>query len=284
LHQTGLKYSFEYANNIKSGIFGTTAYSSVLLCLIIPSIILKISNTTTKLINRIQYCFIFSFLITLFFYLSARFAIALTLLQFFLHFVSSSSLKLKLQNLFVILIFSILLLTILNSINNAINVDDKYNLQETFDKTFYLIDQDNFFKIRDLDRLVLNYVPIYHAINNFDFFNLIFGTGLRTSSQVIYQTQYELLNLFGINAVLNKNPGTTAFSAIFIETGLVGCILLFSLSIISFYSLIKQKYKIYFCFLPLFFMMQIFIINSFDMIIFYILLIPNFIEKIFQKN
>jgi hypothetical protein len=135
-----------------------------------------------------------------------------------------------------------------------------------------------------IERMILNYIPLYHIFSDFNLSNFLFGTGLRTVSFEIYQTQYELLNLHGIKAGLTTNFGTTGFATILIESGIIGYLLILILSLANIKDLYNENYPLSICLIPSIFILNLFIINSFDLIIFYILLIPGMIKNIYKIN
>ncbi len=282
---TGNKYSIEYANNQLFGILGTTAYTASLLCLTMPSVFLSLSNQKIELNEQFKYCFFLSFIFCTLFYLGARFGLLFLIIFFILFFFSSLKLKKKIYILLIFFLFSTTLLLLLHFTNYFLNQEYHYSIIDIIKSNSPIIEKgESKGNFRDFDRILLNYIPVYHLFSDFNLSNFLFGTGLRTVSVEIYQTQYELLNLYGINADLTTNFGTTGFATILIETGIIGYLLILILSLANIKDLYNENYPLSICLIPSIFILNLFIINSFDLIIFYILLMPGMIEDIFKIN
>jgi len=131
----------------------------------------------------------------------------------------------------------------------------------------------------DIDRKI--YIPAgFMSINN-GWKNFLFGYGFRTHGIIISP---HLKNLYIKNgfpekaAKINKDAGTEAFTALLIDTGIIGILLL----IINFLFVAKQiyiqkknQYKFLFLFCLLFTFLWLIIINMVDILLFYLLIMPH---------
>jgi len=285
----GVKYYYEYAN-FKYGFMSTSAYCAAILSLTFPSIINNILNSSKNYKFQNLNIFILIFYFILFLYLSSRLGIILWLLFFtFLIFSLFKKYQKKFFNkifkyflLFLFLVFVSFLFIIL--LDELTHIETKHKVINIYDSFSIFATKNGIYRLRDLDRILLNYIPLVHIYENFNLFNFLFGHGLRTGSFVISMTQHEILNQYGIFSSYTDNPGTTAFAHILIETGIVGFVSILILSMSNFIILNKLKYPIFISVIPLIFLTSIFIINSFDIILFYIILIPNFLKDIFKVN
>lgn len=287
---TGNKYGLEYANFPDFGILATSAYLSPLLCLMIPSTFICISNHNIKLDEFLKYCFFLSLIFSTLFFLSSRFSLAFLLIYFFLFLFTKIKILKKIQVIILFVVFSVIILLLLDFANYFLDKPNQYYFFDILKSLSPVIENGSYEhgnyggKFRDIDRILMNYIAILHMFNDFNLYNILFGTGLRTVSLIIYETQFEILNFYGITSSLSTNVGTTGFATILIETGITGYLLILILSIVNTINLYKKKFPIMVCVIPSIFVLNLFIINSFDLILFYVLLIPGMIEEIYKIN
>jgi hypothetical protein len=128
--------------------------------------------------------------------------------------------------------------------------------------------------LQDIDRRVWNASAILALSDNA--FNFLFGWGLRTSGYIVAPYVYDLfLEALG-SAIYHEDVGTPGFAALAVDSGTLG---LFLIAAILIFCLVKiyrtsGKIELFLLFAPFAFFLQLFVMNIFDVLPFYLAIMP----------
>jgi hypothetical protein len=128
--------------------------------------------------------------------------------------------------------------------------------------------------LHDIDRKIWNTSAILALNDNTS--NALFGWGLRTSGYIVAPYVYNLfLGTLGTASYV-EDVSTPGFAALAVDTGLVG---LFLMSMILIFCLVEvyragQKGYLFILFVPIAYILQLFVMNIFDVLLFYLAIMP----------
>jgi hypothetical protein len=131
-------------------------------------------------------------------------------------------------------------------------------------------------ELQDITRKVWNESALV-ALSE-DNFYWLFGWGLRTGGYIVAPYAYDLFTLAGVQTTsYRENIGTPGFAALALDSGVIGLSLL---AMVTFYCILeiwhtRKKLELFLLFGPVAFIIQLFIMNIFDVILFYIALMPG---------
>lgn len=258
-------------------IFGATAYVSVIYLMIIPAGFVLIKQSKKYFLTGVL-LISFSVVVSIFFgsRISLIYIIFLVLFFFVEH--------LRKKNYFYTFVISSFILILILLVVHYVY---KLNIYFTFIEDLYLT-IENFFSteksLKDIDRRVWNISAIEAIRENIP--NFLFGWGYRTSGYIIAPYVYDLFIEFGISRDYNLDVSATGFTALLVDTGFIG-ILMFIVLIFSSTSQIffkSNKLDIFILISPIYFTLIFFVINITDVILYYLILMPNGLYLYFLKK
>jgi hypothetical protein len=131
------------------------------------------------------------------------------------------------------------------------------------------------FDAQDIQRKIWNISAIQAISDNP--INLVFGYGLRTSGFIVAPYVFKLLSRVRENATYNEAVGTPGFANLAVDTGALGLFLLLVLFLICLIKISKVSgnFELFLLFSPVAFILQLFVINIFDVLLFYLALMPG---------
>jgi hypothetical protein len=150
--------------------------------------------------------------------------------------------------------------------------------------TFYLGDEASYNPdLQDIDRRVWNTSAILALSDNS--FNFLFGWGLRTSGYIVAPYVYDLFLEARGSAIYDEDVATPAFASLAVDSGVLGLFLITAILIFCLGNiyLISGKIELFLLFAPTAFILQLFVMNIFDILLVYLAIMPCGLYDILAK-
>lgn len=260
-------------------LFGSTAYVTCIYFIIIPAALIVIKNDNSKNRNVAWLCL--AVVIATQILYNSRSGMIIVFIFLALYFIQNfySSRTVKGFIVFVpLLAMAILFQVYFNENRVGTIIEDLANTLGLGDPTRYNPD------LQDIDRRVWNYGAIIALLDNT--FNFIFGWGLRTSGYIIAPYVYDLFMAARGKAKYINDVATPAFSGLAIDTGALGLLLIFALWVYSMLTIYRRnrRMELFMLLMPTAFILQLFVINIFDVVLLYLALMPFGICYVLTTN
>lgn len=149
--------------------------------------------------------------------------------------------------------------------------------------TLHLSDVSNYNpELQDIKRKVWNTSAILALSENA--YNFLFGWGLRAGGYIVSPYVYDLFLQAGVNAVYSEGVGTPGFAAIATDSGIVGLLLLAAILFFCIKQIQKEgRNDLFMFFAPIAFVLQLFVMNIFDVLLFYFSIMPYGANVVLSK-
>lgn len=252
-------------------LFGSTGYVVAVYIVFVPAALITIVKDTAARSN-VGWITLGLSLVTQVLY-NSRSGILIILFMFGLFFLQYGKRFRVMKGVTIFVPFICLMLvfqTFVNEVSVENFVDDMLN-------TLYMTDaaeQNNVTNLQDIDRRVWNTSAVIALSGNM--FNFFFGWGLRTSGFIVAPYVYDLFSEARGSAVYTDDVGTPGFASMAIDSGVIGLFLIVIILIFCLMELskISGKGKLFLLFAPAAFILQLFVINIFDVLLFYLAIMP----------
>lgn len=250
-------------------IFGSTGYVVSVFIVFIPAALLTIKNDTPARVN-IAWLTLGLSLMTQMLYgsRSGMLIIVIFLGLFFFQY----GLRLRVVKGFLLFIPLMGLGLLFQVYFNEVPIEsiflDMLNTLHLSDPGSYNPD------LQDIDRRVWNASAILALTDNA--FNFLFGWGLRTSGYIVAPYVYDLFFNARGRATYSDDVGTPGFAALAVDGGVLGLLLI---AMILIFCLVKicrtsDKIQLFLLFAPVAFILQLFVMNIFDVLLLYLAIMP----------
>lgn len=249
-------------------LFGSTAYVATLFIVIIPAslcVVVTGSRVRVRLAWLVVALIFFNQLLY-----GSRSGILIVLIFTGFYLVQHIA---RIGYIKTILMF-ILSIGVVILLQNYLNEQPIEEIFQDLLNTFYIGNLPDY-EMKDIDRKVWNLAALLALSDNF--FNFIFGWGLRTSGFIVAPFVYELFMDLRGWADFDLDVSTTGFAALAVDGGLL-CIAFTFILVLNSAKLIFSLNRKYFLFLslaPIVMFLQLFVMNVFDVLLFWLSILPG---------
>ncbi|MCH8246839.1 MAG: hypothetical protein IH951_10570 [Bacteroidetes bacterium] len=260
-------------------MFGSTGYVVCVYYIIIPATLITIKNYNRRRANLAWFVLAFALTVQMLYNSrSGMLAIVVFTSLFVLQNLQSRRVMKGLMVFIPLVGFAVLFQVFFNQIDPSIIFEDLLNTLGIGNPARYNPD------LQDIDRRIWNYSAILALSDNT--FNLLFGWGTRTSGYIVAPYVYDLFLEAHGQAVFREDVATPGFAALAVDTGLIGLLLIFSLLMSCLVGIYRLHRKVDFVVLliPTAFVLQLFIMNIFDVILLYLVLMPSGLALALAKS
>ena len=250
-------------------IFGSTGYVVSVYIVFIPAALITIKNDAPARGN-IGWLTLALSLMTQVLY-GSRSGI-LIILIFLSLFIFQYSLRLRVVKGFLLFIPLIGLMLLFQVFFNEISIESIFT---DLLSTLHLKDASSYNpNLQDIDRRIWNFSAILALSDNA--FNFLFGWGLRTSGYIVAPYVYDLFFEALGSAIYNEDVGTSGFAALAVDGGCLGLFLIATILIFCIVKIYRTsgKSELFLLFAPIAFILQLFVMNIFDVLLLYLSIMP----------
>jgi len=250
-------------------IFGATGYVVSVYFVIIPATLITIKNDNWRHANLAWFVLALSFLVQVLYNSRSGMLLIIAFTGLFVlqNFRNRHTIKGLL--VFIPLVgLAILFQILFNELDVSLIYLDLIN-------TIGLGDSDQYNPLQDIDRKIWNFAALIALVDNP--YNLFFGWGTRTSGYIVAPYVYDLFLAAGTDIPYRDDVATPGFAAIAVDTGMIGLLLIFSLLVSCLAKINRQPYKVdlFILFAPMLFVLDLFVMNIFNVMLLYLALMPN---------
>lgn len=250
-------------------IFGSTGYVVSVYFVIIPATLITIVNDNWRRANFAWFVLAFALAVQMLYNSRSGMLVIVAFVGLFvLQNFQSRRVMTGLMAFIPLVGLAILFQVFFNEIDPTSIFQDLLNTVGLGDPARYNLD------LQDIDRKIWNFSAILALSDNA--YNLLFGWGMRTSGYIVAPYVYDLFLEARGFAVYTEDVATPGFAALAVDTGLVGLLLVFSLLVSCLVGIYKQQRKVdlIVLFAPTAFVLQLFVMNIFDVMLLYLALMP----------
>ena len=250
-------------------IFGATGYVVSVYFVIIPATLITIKNNNWRHANFAWFVLALSFLVQVLYNSRSGMLLIIAFTGLFVlqNFRNRHTIKGLL--VFIPLVgLAILFQILFNEVDMSLIYLDLIN-------TVGLGDSDQYNPLQDIDRKIWNVSALIALVDNP--YNLFFGWGTRTSGYIVAPYVYDLFLAAGTSIPYRDDVATPGFAAIAVDTGMIGLLLIFSLLVSCLAKIKRQLHKVdlFILFAPMLFVLDLFVMNIFNVMLLYLALMPN---------
>ena len=250
-------------------IFGSTGYTVSVFIVFIPAALITIKNDTQAR-GKIGWFTLALSLATVLLY-NSRSGI-LIIVIFLGLFILQYKLRLHVVRGFLAFIpligLALLFQVFFNEVPIEVIFEDLLNTLHLSDAASYNPD------LQDIDRRVWNASAILALSDNA--FNFLFGWGLRTSGYIVAPYVYDLFWIARGRAIYQEDVATPGFAALAVDSGVVGLFFMVAILISCLVKIYRTsgKIELFLLFAPIAFILQLFVMNIFDVLLLYLAIMP----------
>jgi len=250
-------------------IFGATGYVVSVYFVIIPATLITIKNDNWRHANLAWFVLALSFLVQVLYNSRSGMLLIIAFTGLFVlqNFRNRHTIKGLL--VFIPLVgLAILFQILFNEVDMSLIYLDLIN-------TVGLGDSDQYNPLQDIDRKIWNFAALIALVDNP--YNLFFGWGTRTSGYIVAPYVYDLFLAAGTAIPYRDDVATPGFAALAVDTGMIGLLLIFSLLVSCLAKIKRQLHKVdlFILFAPMLFVLDLFVMNIFNVMLLYLALMPN---------
>jgi uncharacterized membrane protein len=250
-------------------IFGSTGYVASLFIVFIPAALITIKNDARARVNIAWLTLALSLMTQMLYNSRSGMLIILIFLSLFILQYGSRPRVVKGFLSFIPLIgLGLLFQVYFNEIPIELIFQDMLNTLHLSEVGSYNPD------LQDIDRRVWNLSAMLALTDNA--FNLLFGWGLRTSGYIVAPYVYDLFREARGTAIYSEDVGTPGFAALAVDSGTIGLLLIAVVLIFCIVQIYKksERVQLFLLFAPLAFILQLFVMNIFDVLLLYLAIMP----------
>lgn len=259
-------------------IFGSTGYVVSVYLVFIPAVLITINNDIQSRVN-VGWLTLALSLMTQMMYNSRSGMMMIAIFSGL--FIGQYLLRKRVIKGFLLFIpllaFSIIFQVFFNEVNVALIFQDFLNTLHLGNISYYNP------SLQDINRKVWNTSAVVALLDNP--YNFLFGWGLRSGGYIVAPYVYDLFVMALGSANYKEGVGTPGFAALAVDMGFIGLLLiLISLifCIVSVYRLCG-KIEFFLLFAPISFILQLFVMNIFDVLFLYLAIMPGGIFIVLAK-